>query len=303
MAVTRCDLYWLFKRLVAAVNAAPAGTFTPVLDDPRRSPGEILAALQAADDEVCTLLASTEGHGYRSLFTADSTDLSHGDQLPDHLGPPGQLKIKHTSADSDYKAAKFDEHLSLADIERWRANPGSIYGANHDASGSVLSGYGRIIGKEVFFTGHRAKAKLATYTHLSREVTDAAMNTGSKTLNSATAAFTAADAGGAALVDGGGASGVPLLSRIDAYVGATSVTLRDANASGGNISAKAAVVAKLQAPQDLEGAVFCLAMTMMPKRGDSSPFLEVFVRGAETRMGAIASGALVVPNTEAAQAA
>lgn len=58
-----------------------------------------------------------------------------------------------------------------------------------------------------------------------RAVTDAAMTSGSATLTSATAAFTAADVGKWFKVTGAGASGIPLYGTISAYTNATTVTL------------------------------------------------------------------------------
>lgn len=88
----------------------------------------------------------------------------HGGILPDSLGPPEQIQIKYVTADSDYKAGKYDPSVSLADIERWRANAGSRYGANHNAANSVLAGFYRLMGRQLFYTGADAKAQLATFT-------------------------------------------------------------------------------------------------------------------------------------------
>jgi hypothetical protein len=68
-------------------------------------------------------------------------------------------------------------------------------------------------------------------------VTDGAMSSGSTTLTSATAAFTAGDQGKAILVKGAGASGVTtLVTTISTVDSSTSVTLAAANASGGNVT-------------------------------------------------------------------
>lgn len=58
-----------------------------------------------------------------------------------------------------------------------------------------------------------------------RVVTDAAMTSGSATLTSATAAFTAADVGKWFKVTGAGAAGIPLYGTISGYTNATTVTL------------------------------------------------------------------------------
>ena len=303
MATTRADLFTLFKRLNSAVNSGSASAFTTVLDDPRRSYGEIFAALQAADDEVCEMCATPEGHHYRPLFMQDSDDLTHGATLPDRLGPVSNVRIKHVAADSDYKAGKFDKDLSLADIEHWRDNAGGLYGANHDAADSSLSGFALVLGDEVYFTGYRAKVKYASYTRTSRDVTDGAMTSGSKNLTSATAAFTANDAGGAAMVEGAGASGVVLVSRIDTYTNSTTVVLRDANASGGGITGKNVTIAKLQSPQAYENGLLVIAGAMLFKKGDNNLFIELCAKQVDGYRQRIRGNERTLPALEMAQAA
>lgn len=303
MTTARVDFYTVYRRLAASLGAVPSSSFTAVLDDPRRSPGELFTSTQAADDEVCTLTGEGEGGQFRPLFLVDTGDLSHGDTLPDRLGPMTQVKIKYVSTDTDYKAGKFDKGLSLADLERWRANVGSIYGPNHDVANSSLSGYYLELGDEIYLTGYRAKGKIAVYTRLSRDVTDGAMVSATKTLTSATAAFTSADASGCALVDGAGLLGVPLVSRIDAYTNGTTVTLRDANLSGGNITGKTVTIAKLQSPQNYEDALLALAVMNQVKRGDTLPFAAQWDSAAKMYRGWIASGRVTLPTLEMAQAA
>jgi hypothetical protein len=93
-----------------------------------------------------------------------------------------------------------------------------------------------------------------------RMVTDGAMSSGSATLTSATAAFTAGDVGKVVLVKGAGASGVTtLVTTVSAYNSATSVTLADANASGGSVSGALVMwasddTAAIQAAIDAAGA-------------------------------------------------
>lgn len=301
MPVTRADFYTVYRRLVASLNAGPASAFTAVLDDPRRSPGELFASVQAADDEVCTLRAETEGGSNRTLFLSETAELEHGATLPDRLGPPTQIKIQHISAGA-WRAGKFDKNLDLADIERWRDNTGSLYGAAHDAANSSLSGFYLVLGDEIYFTGHRAKAKVATFTRTTRDVTDGAMTTGSKVLTG-TLAATANDVGAGVIVDGGGASGVPLVSRVDIFTNTGSVTLRDVNASGGNITGKTVTIAKLQAPQTDEDAVLAFAVSRQIKRGDNIPFAELWTRAAEGYRARIKQGEETLPKLELAQAA
>jgi hypothetical protein len=167
MAITRCSLSVLRGRLIAAVNAAPAATWATSVtpsDDNRRNDTELSNIILAADARVCVARASRVGDGYRSLFLSLSASITHSGTIPDHLGPIEQVTIKYVSTDSDYKAGKFDASLTLADIERWRANTGSRYGAGHTAANSVLSGFYIRRGSQLFYTGYDAKCLLATFT-------------------------------------------------------------------------------------------------------------------------------------------
>src|SRR3712207_3065199 len=128
MAVPRCDLATIRGRLIAAVKASPAASWGSTVsssNDNRRNTTELTNIILASDARVCTARARRVGDGYRSLFLSDSGSIAHGGQIPDSLGPPEQIVIKYVSSDSDYKAGKFDASLTLADIERWRANVGS----------------------------------------------------------------------------------------------------------------------------------------------------------------------------------
>jgi hypothetical protein len=164
MAITRCDLATVRGRLIAALNAATAATWiTSGVTDTRRNDTELTNIILAADARICAARAARVGDGYRSLFLGLSASIAHGSTIPDHLGPIEQVTIKYVSSDSDYKAGKFDASLSLADIERWRANTSSRYGAAHDAASSVLSGYYIRRGSQLFYTGSDAKALIATF--------------------------------------------------------------------------------------------------------------------------------------------
>jgi hypothetical protein len=167
MAVPRCDLTTLRGRLIAAVNAAPAATWATSIsatDDNRRNDTELNKIILAADARICVARARRWGDGYRSLFLSLSASIPHGGVLPDSLGPPEQIQIKYATTDTEYKAGKFDPSVSLADIERWRANAGARYGASHSAANSVLSGFYRLMGRQLFYTGADAKAQIATFT-------------------------------------------------------------------------------------------------------------------------------------------
>lgn len=167
MAVPRCALLTVHGRLIAAVNAAPAATWATTIsasDDGRRNDTEIDSLILAADARICAARAAKVGDGYRTLFTSLSASIVHGGIIPDHLGPIEQVTIKYASSDPTYKAGKFDTSLTLDDIERWRANVGTRYGAAHDAANSVLSGYYIRRGSQLFYTGSDAKVLIATFT-------------------------------------------------------------------------------------------------------------------------------------------
>jgi hypothetical protein len=170
MAVTRCTLSVVRGRLIAAVNAAPAATWATTIsaaNDPRRNDTELDNLILAADARICQARAKRRGDGYRSLFLSLSASITHGSVLPDSLGTPEHILIKYVAADTEYKPGMFDPEVSVSDINRWRANVGSRYGANHDAANSVLSGYFRLISRQLFYTGADAKAQIATFTRTS----------------------------------------------------------------------------------------------------------------------------------------
>lgn len=167
MAVTRCLLATVRGRMIAAVNAAPAATWTTTItaaNDNRRNDTELDNIILAADARICQAHAKKRGDGYRSLFLSLSASVTHGSELPDSLGTPEQILIKYVAADTEYKPGQFDSSLSLADINRWRTNAGTRYGVAHDAASSVLSGFFRLESRQLFYTGADAKAQIATFT-------------------------------------------------------------------------------------------------------------------------------------------
>jgi hypothetical protein len=164
MPVTRCEIVTVRGRLIAALNAAPAATWSLTATDGRRNDVELDYLILGADARICTARARRRGDGYRSLFLSLSASITNGSALPDSLGTPEYILIKHATGDSDYKPGMFDPDLSVSDINRWRTNVGSRYGANHDAANSVLPGYFRLISRQLFYTGADAKAQIATFT-------------------------------------------------------------------------------------------------------------------------------------------
>jgi hypothetical protein len=161
MTVARVDLTKVTKRVVSALNAGVAGTYAVTVADDRRSAGEITDALLAADAQVCLAVCETTGHGYRALFFGDFT-LGNGDVLPDRIGAPAHIMITHVSGESP-RAGAFDKDLSVADIERWRANAGALYGASVGAASSSLNGFYVVSGERLFYTGFSATVTAAVF--------------------------------------------------------------------------------------------------------------------------------------------
>lgn len=165
MAITRVDLATVRGRLIAALNSAPAATWATTIsatDDARRNTTELTNIVLAADARVCEARASCVGDGYRSLFLSLSASIAHAGVIPDHLGPIEQVTIQLVAAGS-YVAGKFDADLTLDDIETWRTNTDSRYGAAHNAAGSVTGGYYLRRGSQLFYTGNDAKVQIATF--------------------------------------------------------------------------------------------------------------------------------------------
>lgn len=168
MAITRVTLATVAGRVISALNAGTAGTWTTTIvssDDPRRNQTEINNAILAADAQVCMAICETLGHGYRSLFLAESADITHLGVIPDHIGPIEQVRIQYASTEATYRAGKFDKHLTLDDIERWRFNAVALYGGvAHNVTDSGLAGFYIVMGNQVFFTGNACRMHLANIT-------------------------------------------------------------------------------------------------------------------------------------------
>jgi hypothetical protein len=163
MTVARVDLYRMRGRVIAALNAAPAGTWTinnsPTTDQ-RRNDTEMDYAIRDADAQVCLAICETPGHGYRSLFLTDTT-LTHGAMIPDHIGPIESVRIQ------PYTGAQFmaGRPKDADDIDSYRNDTLGLYDTvAHNITGSSLAGYYSVIGNEIRFTGFAAKALLANFT-------------------------------------------------------------------------------------------------------------------------------------------
>jgi hypothetical protein len=167
MPIPRCDLTTLTGRAIAALNAATAGAWSTTItssDDDRRSTTEIQKAILAADARVCEARGSNpQDELLRPLLMSPSSSIAHAGVMPEHLGPVDQVLIQYATGDTNYRAGKSDEAVTLADIENWRANGAALYGAAHDAGGTV-SGFFVKRGNQLFYTGADAKAQIATFT-------------------------------------------------------------------------------------------------------------------------------------------
>lgn len=161
MAITRVDIATVQGRVIAALNATTAATWsTTVITDDRRNLTEIQKAILAGDAQVCLAICETLGHGYRSLFLSD-IEITHGAKLPDHIGPIEMLRIE------PYDGATLIAGIpkDADDIDSMRVNSNDLYDTvAHDEEDSSLAGYFKIIGDEIRYTGFSAWALLANFT-------------------------------------------------------------------------------------------------------------------------------------------
>lgn len=162
MATTRVTLQTVHGRCIAALNAAPAGTWAlsiDITDDNRRNDTEIDKAILAADAQVCLAICETIGHGYRSLFLV-STPLIHGEAIPEHLGPIEMVRIELFAGGPVAAGREKDAD----DIDAYRNDTLGLYDTiPHDQDGSTLGGYFKVIADEARFTGSEATALLAIF--------------------------------------------------------------------------------------------------------------------------------------------
>lgn len=161
MATVRCDLTVLTKRVVSALNAATAATYTTTIADDRRSAGEITDAILAADADVCSAICESATNGYRALFMSEVV-VTHGQELDEAIGPIGRPLIQPYSG-ADYVRGV---QRSADDIDSYRANTNSLYDSvAHNVTGSSLAGYYDFdpISRVFSFTGFAAKVSLAVF--------------------------------------------------------------------------------------------------------------------------------------------
>jgi hypothetical protein len=154
----------LYRRVAAALNALDRTTYTsatPTINDRRRVEGMIRDAIVAKDAAVRAAICMTEKSPHRVRYMSYTTELSDGDQIPDHYGPIGEVVIKKYSGGSFEPAVEAD---TVDQINDWRENAGGVYGAiAHDAAGSPLAGYFKLVGTRIRITGYRVKLEIATF--------------------------------------------------------------------------------------------------------------------------------------------
>jgi len=165
----------LYRRVAAALGALQASTYsaaTPTLNDRRRPvEGFIRDAIVNKDAAVRLAICTSEKSPHRVRYLDWSADLDHGDELPEHYGPPGAVRIKLYSGAAGYEAGI--EADSVEQINLWRENPGSMFGSvAHNANGSLTGGHFKIeSGSRLYLTGYKGQVELASF-DISAEGTD-----------------------------------------------------------------------------------------------------------------------------------
>lgn len=169
MATTRVDLVTVRGRVIQALNAGQASTWTTDLTtvpaaqaDDRRNNTELDKAILAADAKVCSAICESATNGYRSLFMSEVV-ITHGVELAESIGPIGRPLIQPYSGGPWVRGVP----KSADDIDSYRANAENLYDAiDHDQSGSSLAGFFDFdpISRVFSLTGLAAKVSLAAFT-------------------------------------------------------------------------------------------------------------------------------------------
>jgi hypothetical protein len=156
----------LYRRVAAALDALDRTTYTaatPTINDRRRVEGMIRDAINAKDAAVRAAICMSENSPHRVRYMDWSADLDHGDELPDHYGPVGAVRIKLYPAASGYEAGV--EADSVEQINLWRENLGNMFGTlAHNAAGSTTGGHFLIVdNSRIYLTGHKAQVEIASF--------------------------------------------------------------------------------------------------------------------------------------------
>lgn len=153
IAKTTARVLWILN--------AHNGAFNDTVSDDRFIQEEIRRALIETESELVRDICEAN-HPKRAAFLAWSSDLAHGDTLPEHIGAVEAVQIKKHSGASGFEPA---ERTTRENIRLWRENYNSVFDTiAHNASGSNLSGYFNITNETIYFTGHAAQVKICTFT-------------------------------------------------------------------------------------------------------------------------------------------
>jgi hypothetical protein len=150
------------KRLLEILNLADAGTYSTTLSarNKTHSTTAIDDAITEAGMTVLKTCAESPSSEYKSALISTVT-ITHGSQLPDHIGKVAFVEIQAYSG-APFRRA---EQRPLARIEAYRENNSLIYDSiAHDTQGSTLSGYYDIWENKIYFTGNSCRIGIATVT-------------------------------------------------------------------------------------------------------------------------------------------
>ncbi len=138
------------KSVIHLMNANTSGTYNTSITDDRFTAGLIDEAIFSADEQVVLAILETVGHFARPDYLAASSSLTHGAEIPAHVGSLGQVLIDGVPGVEAPAEA----------IVRYRENDSASYG-----TGSGLTGMFHISEEDViYFTGTAATVRIASYT-------------------------------------------------------------------------------------------------------------------------------------------
>lgn len=133
------------------------------MNDDRYILEELQRAILETEAEIARDICESY-HPMRSAFLSWSADLDNGDNLPDHIGQVEAVRIVPYSGASLPDSYIVGESTSRENIKAWRLNTNNMFdAANHNASGSALSGYYNITNGTITFTGHAANVNICIH--------------------------------------------------------------------------------------------------------------------------------------------
>lgn len=142
------------KAVIHLLNANTTSSYTISVTDDRYHSGLIDEAIFESDESVVLCIAETPGHWARASYLVVSSALTHGDEIPTHIGNIGQVLIDGVPG----------VHAPYEAIIRYRENAENSYGSvAHTVA--PLAGYYAITEEDViYFTGSSATVRLFNYT-------------------------------------------------------------------------------------------------------------------------------------------